>query len=203
LWSIRPVSALTLSDAGYRDFSYTATSVSRPTGDKPQSKLWYNDGVWWGILFNGSAGAYHIYRYDWATHSRSDAGTVIDDRNDSKADALWDGAHLYVVSGGPFSTSKSSSARVLRYSYDAGTKRYSLDAGFPVTVSSGGMEAAVLAKDSTGKLWVTYTQNSHVYVNRSLDSNLKWGTPFVLPVGVRAWTPTISHRSLPSTAKSG
>jgi len=44
------------------------------------------------------------------------------------------------------------------------------------------MEAIVLDKDSTGKLWVTYTQGNQVYVNRSLGNDQSWGTPFVLPV---------------------
>ncbi|HEU5103757.1 MAG TPA: hypothetical protein VFU22_32295, partial [Roseiflexaceae bacterium] len=30
---------------GYSDFSHAG--VGLPTADKPQSKLWYNDGRWW------------------------------------------------------------------------------------------------------------------------------------------------------------
>src|SRR5580765_5531886 len=37
--------------AGFRDFSY-GTTVSAPTGQKPESKLWFNDGRWWAVLFN-------------------------------------------------------------------------------------------------------------------------------------------------------
>jgi hypothetical protein len=44
------------------------------------------------------------------------------------------------------------------------------------------MKTIVLDKDTTGKLWVTYTKNNHVYVNRSLSDQQTWGTPFVLPV---------------------
>ena len=168
-------------DFGYRDFSYDAASVVAPTGAKPQSKLWFNDGTWWGSLFNRSAEEHHIYRYDRATHTWSDTGTVIDERNSSKADVLWDGSHLYVATAGPTSAS-SHSGRVVRYSYDAATKKYSLEPGFPVTVTSGGMEAIVLDKDTTGRLWVSYTQNNQVYVNRSLGDDQSWGTPFVLPV---------------------
>jgi hypothetical protein len=34
---------------GYRDFSYPPKTGqnSRPTGEKPESKLWFNDGAWW------------------------------------------------------------------------------------------------------------------------------------------------------------
>jgi hypothetical protein len=169
------------SDIGYRDFSYNASSVVAPTGEKPQSKLWFNDGTWWASMFNRSTEEFHIYRYDGVAHTWGDTGTLIDERNSSKADTLWDGSHLYVATAGPTSAS-SHSGRILRYSYDAATKKYSLDPGFPVSVTNGGMEAIVLDKDTTGRLWVTYTQNNQVYVNHSQADDQTWGAPFVLPV---------------------
>jgi hypothetical protein len=180
-WWTTPA-ALAADDVGYRDFSFSASGVSRPTGEKPQSKLWFNDGIWWGVLFNRSTEKHQIYRYDPAAHAWSDTGTVVDERNNSKADVLWDGQQLYVASAGPNATNNSNAARMVRYSYDAGSKRYSRDAGFPVNMTGAGMAAIVVAKDTTGKLWVTYTQNSRVYVNHTLNGDLDWGVPFVLPV---------------------
>ena len=49
---ISPAPAESAGDVGYRDFSYSASGVSAPTGQKPQSKLWHNDGSWWGTLFS-------------------------------------------------------------------------------------------------------------------------------------------------------
>ena len=38
-----------LGRAGYLDFSYNGIGfASSPTGEKPESKLWWNDGFWWG-----------------------------------------------------------------------------------------------------------------------------------------------------------
>ncbi len=34
---------------GYRDFNYGSTVFEAPTADKPQSKLWWNDGIWWAF----------------------------------------------------------------------------------------------------------------------------------------------------------
>ena len=127
-----------------------------------QSKLWFNDGLWWGVLSDRSSEEYHIHRYEWASHSWNDTGTLVDERNFSKADALWDGNHLYAVSAGPNSTNSAHSARVSRYSYNAATRSYALDPRFPVTVTNSGMKTIVLDKDITGKLWVTYTKNNHV-----------------------------------------
>src|SRR5512133_2179870 len=47
-----PALASTPVSAGYRDFSFGTTGVSAPTGEKPESKLWFNDGIWWGSLYH-------------------------------------------------------------------------------------------------------------------------------------------------------
>jgi hypothetical protein len=175
--------ALAASNVGYRDFSFAASGVGgAATPMMAQSKLWFNDGLWWGMLFERSSEEYHIYRYDWPSHSWNDTGTLVDERNFSKADALWDGDHLYVVSAGPNSTNSAHSARVSRYSYNEATRRYAPDAGFPVTLTNGGMKTIVLDKDTTGKLWVSYTQQNRLYVNRSVGGDSSWGKPFVPPV---------------------
>jgi hypothetical protein len=38
------------ADIGYRDFNFGSSCNSTPTGEKPESKLWWNDGFWWGSL---------------------------------------------------------------------------------------------------------------------------------------------------------
>ncbi|MGH7455618.1 MAG: InlB B-repeat-containing protein, partial [bacterium] len=76
----------------------------------------------------------------------------------------------------------SDGGRLYRYSYNAAAKSYSLNAGFPVMVNNSLSETLVLAKDSIGKLWVTWTEGGKVKVNRSLGDDLTWGTPFDLPV---------------------
>jgi hypothetical protein len=172
-----------------RSFKPEVRCPQGPTAAKTQSKLWFNDGVWWGILFNGSSEEYHIYRYDRAKNAWSDTGTLVDGRNTSRADALRDGPHLYVVSAGTEASLEKDSARFLRYTYDPSTERYSLDKGFPVTITQGGMEAVTLAKAATGELWATYTQDTQdgelrrVYVTHTTDSDASnWDEPFVPPL---------------------
>jgi len=74
--------------------------TQHPPGAGPESKLWWNDGSWWGSLYNPSAQAYHIYRLDNTSRTWVDSGTALDNRPGSKADVLWDGGNqkLYVVS---------------------------------------------------------------------------------------------------------
>ncbi len=65
------VAASTPVEYGYRDFQFGASCSSTPTGEKPESKLWWNDGFWWGSLctpdVGGANDGYHIYRFDVAT----------------------------------------------------------------------------------------------------------------------------------------
>jgi hypothetical protein len=165
--------------AGFQDFSYAG--VVAPTADKPQSKLWVNDGVWWASLWNTARSRHEIYRLDWATQTWASTGVPIDARRTSTSDILWDGTHLYVASSGPNAGIASQSARIYRFAYDPGAQTYVLDPGFPVTVSAGGMEAVVLAKDTAGTLWVTFTQNQQVFTAHSTGDDRVWSAPAVLP----------------------
>jgi hypothetical protein len=180
------------ADVGFRDFSYRdAGRVETPTADKPQSKLWFHDGTWWGLLYSTLAHATRIHRLDPATQTWVDAGTGVDSRPTARADVLSDGDTLYVVSGTTVVSEwgnppadadvAAGSAELSRYRYDAAAKTYRLDPGFPVTVHEGSTESITLAKDSTGTLWVTYTQHDQVWVNRTVGSDTEWGEPFVLP----------------------
>jgi hypothetical protein len=172
---------------GYRDFNYNGGNVvSEVTLSNPESKLWWNDGYWWASLWVPNASTYRIHRFDLANQCWMDTGTNLDDRAKSLADVLWDGQHLYVASHfwviNGANTTPTNSGRLYRYSYNAVTKTYSLDAGFPVNVNSSTSETLVLTKEATGKLWVTWTQEGKVMVNRTVGDDLTWGTPFVLPV---------------------
>jgi hypothetical protein len=174
------------ADVGYRDFQFGSSCNSTPTGEKPESKLWWNDGSWWGSLCTPD-NRYHIHRLDLPTQTWIDTGTVLDDRPSSKADTLWDGLKLYVAShlftnsGEPVS-SPDQWGRLYRYSYNTTTDTYSLDAGFPVTVTRGRSETLVLEKAPSGQLWVTYVESRTVMVNHTLGSDGAWAEPFALPV---------------------
>ena len=177
--ALASIAAAPAGAVGFQDFSYAG--VVAPTADKPQSKIWVNDGIWWASLWNTATVRHEIYRLDWATQTWSSTGVPIDARRTSTADILWDGTHLYVASSGPDAGVASQSARVYRFSYDPAQQTYALDASFPVTVSSGGMEAVVLAKDGAGTVWVTFTQNNQAFTAHSTTDDAHWTAPEVLP----------------------
>jgi hypothetical protein len=181
-------SAQTPVDAGYRDFVFGATPGSTPTGEKPESKIWFNDGSWWGSLFSPAADQYRIHRFDSGSQSWTDTGTPLDTRVSSKADVLWDdaGQKLYVASHlftalASGSATSASWGKLFRYSYDTSTRSYSLDAGFPVNVTRGRSETLTIAKDGNQRLFVTYVESAKVKINWSLTSDADWGTPVDLP----------------------
>ncbi len=193
--AISPVGAVAV-DVGYMDHSYNFTAViSTPTRDKPQSKVWYTDGFWWAGLV-ASPGDTFIHRYNATTHTWTNTGVAVDVRNSSQADYLWDASTsaLYVASA-PEDAS-SDPIKVFKLNYDAGSNTYSHDSDFGstgVNVGTGPAETVTIARDSTGQLWVTYTNpidptgvtttDRNVMINRSTTSEDVWGTPFALADG--------------------
>lgn len=189
-----------LPGPGYLDFTYAdpAGDVKNPTGEKAESKLWWNDGYWWGSMYNNTTHAYHIYRLMWGTQTWVDTGVQLDDWRNSqdpkntKADTLWDAAsgklyvasHWYTKNSG--NVNPENAARLYRYSYDEANQTYTLDGGFPVDVNQDKSETLVMDKDSTGRLWTTYvsrpksTTDFQVYVNTGDNDGATWGDPFSL-----------------------
>jgi hypothetical protein len=166
----------------YQGPSY-AGGPSSPTGSKPESKLWFTDGSWWSVMNVGATGL-RIYRLEPSSQAWQATGVVVDLRNTVRSDVLWDGSKLYVATH-VFSESPASGnpSNLYRFSYDAGTDTYSLDLGFPAQINDWKTETLVIAKDGTGQLWATWTQQSQVMVNRTLLNDAAWGVPFVLPGG--------------------
>src|SRR4051794_13240465 len=200
--TVVPLSAPTATaadgDVGILDQSFTGVT-NPPTSDKPQSKLWFNDGLWWATMFDPASLTWHIFRLDRATEKWEDTGTQVDNRPQTLSDALWDGQKLYIASqwvtisstAAPKASVVNRPARLYRYSYLPASKTYVLDTGFPATINNNSSETLTLDKDSTGRLWATWTQvsgssttgfTSAVYVNSTVGSDNVWGTPMVLPV---------------------
>ena len=147
-------------DASYADAGPAPQhQPTAPTGEKPQSKLWFNDGIWWGSIWSKTK--YTIQRYD-VSGTWVDTGVTIDPRDKSQADMLWDGTHLYAISNvHEASSTLDPAVRLYRFSYNPTAKSYSLDAGFPIVIfqplSTSDLETVVMDKDSTGMLWATFT----------------------------------------------
>lgn len=154
--------------------------VKAPTGSRSQSKLWFADGSWWGILVEPASQEARIQRLDWTTQRWHDTGVVVDERPLARADALLDGTHLYVASAGSRAY-VAHAIRVSRFSFSAATGRWSLDPDFPVKISETGVESVLIERASDGTVWVGYVAAGRLQVAHSLGNDHRWSEPFTPP----------------------
>ena len=159
----------------YAGFNAEATG-GEITGQKPESKLWFNDGNWWAAMLSPSAGGAHdIYKLVSATWT--DTGVTIDSRSATKEDVLSLGSTLYILSRTGDVAPNANQLR--RFTYSSGA--YTLDSGFPVTVPGAGANALTLARDGTGALWVSFLKNKKVQVAHTTGSDTSWGAAYQIP----------------------
>ncbi len=187
LVTIAPVAAAPATPGpGFTDFVYKpdvdGTGGDDVTSYRNQSKVWFNDGKWWGILFDkGSTanGTYRIQSFNMATQAWTTGASApeVDNRNRSSADALWDGVNLWIVSSYDYKRnwSPSGDVRLFKFSYNTTTHTYSPvdlngasagnfkilasnspDPGAPV--KAPGTQAATITRAPNGALWVSYIQ---------------------------------------------
>lgn len=169
-------------NAGWLGPSY-AGAETVPTGARPESKLWWNDGIWWGCLWSAQAQSYTIHRLLVGTQTWHDTGTAVDPRPKSRADCLWDGAKLYVAShqytdgiGAP-----GNALMLYRYSFDPNLDRYGLDVGFPTLIGDAKTETLVIDKDSTGTLWAVWMAGLRIWTAHTVGDDRSWSAPVVHP----------------------
>src|SRR5688572_2735566 len=169
-------------NAGWVGPSY-AGAETVPTGSKAQSKLWWNDGSWWGCLWSADAQSFQIHRLRVETQTWENTDTAVDTRPKSRADCLWDGAKLYIASH-QYTDGVGSAGHPLelyRYSYDPNRDRYSLDVGFPALIGDAKTESLVIDKDSTGTLWAVWTAELRVWTAHTVGDDRNWSPPIVHP----------------------
>ncbi|MEX1171232.1 MAG: hypothetical protein WEG56_01350 [Chloroflexota bacterium] len=165
----------------YRNFVYETEIITAPTATKAQSKMWFADGQWWAGLYQPTTNRLNIFRLEWDTQLWVDTGVLVDERATADPDFLWNGEYLYVVTAGtrPFA---QDAGRILRFSYDPDAQRFELDKNFPITITTAGTSAIVIAQDSLGTLWVTYSSEGRIWVARSDGHDAQWLEPYPLPV---------------------
>ncbi|WP_163165028.1 Ig-like domain-containing protein [Arthrobacter sp. Alg241-R88] len=182
-----PPASAALPDVGVEGPSHTGTGT--PTGTKRStSGLWFNDGTWWGNLWDTASSDFHIFRFNAATNTWVDTRVATDTRANTHHDVLWDGTTLYVASyrfvndGVPAEPNFPTTMR--RYSYDSAAKTYRLLGS--ANINNHRVEALAIDKDSTGRLWATWQQGNRIYLNATNVSatgpdDVTWGTPFAHP----------------------
>ncbi len=162
-------------------FAFGEGGSPDPAGTGAQSRLWFNDGSWWGVFLTSSSADQRIFRLDAASLTWVDTGAVVDDRPYAKIDAQWDGERLLVASAGEEADERHA-LRVDRFSYNPASGEYRRNANFPVPVTAAGVTGATLARAADGRLWVAYRDGDRLILDHSLESDLSWHGPIALDV---------------------
>ncbi|MDQ0693388.1 DNRLRE domain-containing protein [Arthrobacter sp. W4I7] len=148
--------------------------------------MWFNDGIWWGSLWDTASSDFHVFKFNGTTSSWADTGVVTETRASSHQDVLWDGNTLYVASyrfvndGLPSEPNFPTTMR--RYSYDPVAKKYTLLGS--ETINNQKVEVLTIDKDSTGRVWATWQQGNRIFMNATATDGKTWGTPFAHPASL-------------------
>ena len=178
---------------GFIDFSYG--SARAPTAEKPQSKVWFHDGLWWGVLYNHVSNFYEIYKLDWETQDWSSTGVPVDSRLHSSHDALSVNGLLFIASAAippsadpPIPEPEFPDIYVYYYTYNSANKTFT--ATGTATVYTKWVETVVIDHDSLNRLWITFTDfnpgnpTKSVYISHTQGNYFNWLTPTVLEIPV-------------------
>jgi len=204
-------------EAGYADFTY-GTVTDGVTAHTSQSKLWFNDGIWWAVMMEPAATApvahenrWAIYRFDVQSQTWLSTKVQVDERNQSHPDVLSVGNSVYVVSS--YSRFATEAVKVYKFDYQAESKSYVLDERFegsdpnpnPTRPDDGietpakGIQYATIAQVDGDSLAIAYTSSNEVwYMTSNLDA-VAWSAPIPLATGIRA---PIADPPGPETASS-
>lgn len=170
-------------------------SLSKPTKDKPQAKVWHYANKWWCVM-SESEGT-KIFRLDGTNWT---AVLTLTNKT-SKPDCRVAGNLVHILAfRGPDNTS-----RLYTIEYNAGLNTYELWHLRPNStniVFPAGAETATLAVDGKGRMWAASAAISDVNVWWSDSPYTHWSPPITIATGLQdddmcAITP------LPSTGKIG
>jgi hypothetical protein len=184
---VAPAASAAAGDVGTEGLSHSGTGT--PTGTKRAiSALWFNDGIWWGSLWDTASSDFHVFKFNASTNSWADTGVVTETRASTHQDVLWDGKTktLYVASyrfvndGLPSEPNFPTTMR--RYSYDSVAKKYTLIDSSQINNSK--VEVLTIDKDSTGRVWATWQQGNRIFLNVTATDGKTWGTAFAHPAAL-------------------
>jgi len=204
-------------EAGYADFTY-GTVTDDVTAHTSQSKLWFNDGIWWAVMMEPAATApvahenrWAIYRFDVPSQTWLSTKVQVDERNQSHPDVLSVGNSVFVVSS--YSRSATEAVKVYKFDYNGTSKSYALDPLFQnadknpnlarpddgIETQARGIQYATIAQVDSDSLAIAYTSSNEVWYMTSDMRAVEWTAPVPLGTGTRA---PIADPPGPETASS-
>lgn len=156
--------------AAYTGPPYPEAADLLDASHRPRTRLWYHDRAWWGLLVGPDTLALRIHEL-MPDHTWRPTNTVMSSEP-AVGDALPAGNRLYVLLAGD-----DEVLRVARLTYDAASRQYAMDEGFPEVVAALAAPRARIALDAAGHLWATWAERGRVWVTRSGDEGREWSSP--------------------------
>jgi large repetitive protein len=163
-----------------------ASTVSTPTAEKPESKVWSYDGKWWSV-FPASAGVSSSGAWLWRLDLVSTTWTWIPQirlstSTTAKADAKPAGSLVHILLYNGSSTELAS----VQYNSAAHTYETWSSRGTLTSVSLSGSETATIDIDSTGRMWLATEEDStsRVVVYYSASPYTAFTGPVEIATGV-------------------
>lgn len=150
----------------------------RPVGDAGQSKLWFHDGRWWGILL--AEREFRIHSFD-PVAGWKDSRVVVDTRPSAHVDVLAEDGRVTTASAGR-SASERNAVEIRQYEYDSSARLYRGISGFPVRLTTKGATDVTIDRTADGRLWTAFVIDRVVQVARTDTTDLDWSDAEPLPV---------------------
>ena len=152
--------------------------ISANTGQKPQSKVWFHDNIWWAVFptMNGTK-LWQLVDTKWVNvlHLSDSTNTAADIR------AIGDVTQILLYQGW--------NSELVSVEYDAKNKRYQPWSKRPYAVSihlERLGETATIDVDSSGRMWLASDDETEIHVRWSDPPYVVWSKPLTLADDISA-----------------
>jgi hypothetical protein len=147
-----------------------------PTRFAHQSKLWFHADAWWALMLDPAGNDVRVHEL-LPDHTWRATGTVVNADPVDTGDALSVGDAVYAVS-----RRTDGLVQLARLRFDPDRREYVPDGGPRVVTDRGTGAPPSIARDTTGKLWVSFATADQVVAVTSADNGSTWSAPpTVLP----------------------
>jgi len=156
-----------------QDFAITGN-----TGEKPQSKVWSHDDIWWAVLPNQSGTKlWQLIDTKWIDVLH------LSDSTNTKADirAIGNVTHILLYQGW--------NSELVSVEYDIMNKMYKPWSARPdpvrINLEKLG-ETATIDIDTSGRMWLASDDETEIHVRWSDSPYVKWSKPITIATGISA-----------------
>ncbi len=147
-------------------------AITSNTGEKPQSKVWFYDDMWWAVLANkNGTKLWQLVDSKWINvlHLSDSTNVTADIR------AIGNITHILLYQGWD--------SELVSLEYDARNKRYQLWSVRPYAVNihlERLGETATIDIDASGRMWLASDDETEVHVRWSDPPYIEWSNPITI-----------------------